>query len=520
MGLFLLPLPLSADDDVAALDAQCGADPQYQIIRHNVFDSSAPGFTWLHRLANQLHFTTREVTVQNAVAGFTPCEEEVDDLYELERHLRTQSYLRDAKVRRKGNSNEILVETYDTWSLLPTVDFSRRGGENAAAVGLKDSNFLGLGINTEVAYFSDYLRDGYLLDIHSPLYLNQNLSAGLTLADTSDGHKASFSLQRPFFSLDSRHGFGLAFNDEARLDSIRQREEEVNQFEHRLNQFSVWYGQTWFNQQQQALRWQVGYSRDRHEFRPDQENPEETTLLPEDRERSYPWVQLLWQQDRYEKHTNLFLINAVEDVNFGWDLALKLGWDFAQNEGWVAQMYASRGWSLTDRLIWLSQFWGEGEQLEDNEHQHRLQWRNELFFRVTEPVRLYSKLDWRHSQNDYLDQPNTLGGTNGLRGYPLQYQHGDNIWLGSLEARYYPGLNLWQLFDAGAALFYDIGEAQGGSPYPDNPEGTLQSYGVGLRFFASRAGSNNIVHVDFARPVSDDPNVDRWEWRIEVKRHF
>ncbi|GAA4874929.1 hypothetical protein [Ferrimonas pelagia] len=496
------------------ITSECLAE-HYQVVRNDVFDPDAEGYTWLHHWANRLHITTQEVAVNNSLGAFLPCPDDADDLYEIERHLRSKPYLRDAQVSKAEQGKPIKIETWDTWSLLPTIDFSRKGGENAAAMGIKDSNFLGLGIHTELLYFSDYLRSGYLIDLYAPLYLGKNLQAGLTLADTDDGEKIAVSLVRPFVSHNSQHGFGVYFNKESRNDTIRQAGKQSNQFHQRLESAQLWYGQPWVHWPNQVLRWQVGLSHDQHRFAPTQ-----TTRLPDDRQRTYPWAQLRFQQDRYEKRRNLFLINAAEDINLGWDLAVKAGWDLSGDGGWVTQLHSHRGWAISPKHLWLSRYWLQAEQQQERGDYLWMQWRNELFYQLSQPVRLYAKIDWRHSINSYLDRPNTLGGTTGLRGYPLQYQHGDTILLASAEARYYPNINLWQLLEAGAALFYDIGEARGGSPYPDNPTGTLQSVGIGLRFYASHAGSNNVIHLDFARPISDDEQVNQWEWRVEVKQHF
>ncbi|MBY5990785.1 hypothetical protein [Ferrimonas balearica] len=496
----------------------CGADPNYEFISHNVFDPALPGFTWVHRLANNLHITTRPVTLENEVVGFTPCEEDVDDLYELERHLRALPYLRDAKVserQRPGEERVIEVETWDTWSLLPTISFSREGGENSGSLGIKDSNFLGLGIDAKLLYFSNYERTGYLLDLHTPLFLKQNLKLDLTLADTDDGRKAAFALTRPFVAKDTRRAWGVGFNDEKREESIRQASGEVNRFERAILQYRAWYGWSAGEVNERVWRYQVGIDRNKNRFT----QVEDTSVLPESRDRLPLWFRASFHQDHFTERTNIFLINGFEDINLGLDSALRLGWD-AKVNGWLADAHLSFGAEPHPHWLWLTHFELQAEEREDSDIQFLGQWRQELFYRLTDPVRLYAKLDLVGGDNQYVDEPITLGGDTGMRGYPLQYQHGQRHWLATAEARYYPDIHLLQLAELGAALFYDIGRSYGDSDYPDNPTGTLQSVGAGLRFYLSRAGSRNVIHLDFARPISDDPEVDRWEWRLEVKNHF
>ncbi len=515
----LLSLPGKAEPAKTELLIEtCGLDPHYQFITHNVFDPTLPGFTWVHRFANQIHITTRPVTLENEVVGFTPCEEDVDDLYELERHLRARTYLRDASVNERitpEGERTIEVQTWDTWSLLPTISFSREGGENAGSFGIKDSNFLGLGIDTELLYFSDYERTGYVLEVKTPLFLKQNLKLALTLADTDDGRQVAFALAHPFVAKDSRNAWGVAFNDEKRDDTLRQGNGQVNEFARDTLQYDAWFGWSAGEQDDAVWRYQVGFTRDETQFRP----IEGTVLLPEDRDQLSGWFRLSLYQDQYTKRTNVFLINTFEDINLGFDAALRLGWD-TQIGGFTSDGHLAFGGELTDRLLWLTRLAGELEERDDGDVRLRGQWRNELFYRLTEPVRFYAKAEFNGSDNEYIDQPVTLGGDTGLRGYPLQYQHGDWNWLASVETRYYPDITLFQFAELGGALFYDAGRSYGDSPYPGNPDGTLQSVGVGLRFYLSHAGSRNVVHVDFARPITDDPEVNRWEWRVDVKRHF
>ncbi|GAA5186401.1 hypothetical protein [Ferrimonas gelatinilytica] len=514
---------------LAQLQAQCEAAPEYRYIRHNVFQPDEPGFTWAHKLANKLHYTTREVTLEQAVAGFTPCEDDLDDLYELERHLRGLRYLRDAQVSQDKESGQVLVETWDTWSLLPTFNFSRQGGENAASIGIKDSNLLGLGIDAQIFYFSDYQRDGYQLAFYSPIYINKHINVGIRLANTSDGKQVGFQLDRPFVALDSAFGYELSLFRDQRQEEIRQGDQEVNRFDHDLHYFHVGYGRRWLEGRDQVLRWHVGLTFDDHQFDP----VAGTTRLPEDRQRAYPWVQLSFRQDRFEELQNVTLINAIEDVNLGWDSAVKLGWDGSGDGGWLLQAHSHWGALFGAKRrrfsepidngstgLWLTRFWLHGEEVRGAGDYYQLQWRNELFYPIWAPLRVYGKFDWRHAINPFVDRPHTLGGSTGLRGYPLQYQHGDTIALATAELRYYPGISILQLLELGSAIFYDIGEARGGEAYPDNPAGTQQSLGAGLRFYASHAGSRNVIHVDFVRPISDDKRVNSWEWRLEVKSHF
>jgi hemolysin activation/secretion protein len=125
------------------------------------------------------------------------------------------------------------------------------------------------------------------------------------------------------------------------------------------------------------------------------------------------------------------------------------------------------------------------------------------------------------SKNQYLDQPVTIGGNTGLRGFPLQYQHGEHSIKFTSEIRYYPHINLFKLFDLAGAAFIDTGKAFGDSIIENNENKWLYAIGIGARLYSPHsAGSHQVIHIDFAFPQSDNPDIDSFEIRIEAKQSF
>jgi hemolysin activation/secretion protein len=141
--------------------------------------------------------------------------------------------------------------------------------------------------------------------------------------------------------------------------------------------------------------------------------------------------------------------------------------------------------------------------------------------------RFFARLDYRPTRNLPLDTQLTLGGDNGLRGYPNRYQIGDRSVLASLEQRYYSGAYPFGLFRVGYAAFVDVGRAW----FEDEPpawvparEGrhfdTLSNVGVGLRLESVRTRRDRLLHIDFAKPLVDGPGVNTWEFTITAKQSF
>ncbi len=79
-----------------------------------IFDKNEEGFTFLHRWANAIHIDTKIITLENEANFFIKkCTKTFADMAELERHLRSQKYLRDAEVSSDEDVENITITTWD-----------------------------------------------------------------------------------------------------------------------------------------------------------------------------------------------------------------------------------------------------------------------------------------------------------------------------------------------------------------------------------------------------------------------
>jgi hemolysin activation/secretion protein len=113
-----------------------------------------------------------------------------------------------------------------------------------------------------------------------------------------------------------------------------------------------------------------------------------------------------------------------------------------------------------------------------------------------------------------------LGGDNGLRGYPLRYQSGTGRWLFTAEQRLFTDWYPFQLFNVGAAVFYDMGATFGRDPLGTPSQGLLRDVGIGLRLGNARSARGNVLHIDVARPLDGDPSLRSVQFLIETRRSF
>ncbi|UPT72630.1 MAG: hypothetical protein M0D55_11765 [Elusimicrobiota bacterium] len=125
---------------------------------NNVFDPGLPAESKrIYRAANTLHRTTRESVVRREVL-FEPGAP-YDPLLarETERNLRALSYIRRAEVTAAATADggvDVLVRTWDSWSLEVVAGFKRVGGSTELKGGFAEHNAFGRGNDLTAVYTS------------------------------------------------------------------------------------------------------------------------------------------------------------------------------------------------------------------------------------------------------------------------------------------------------------------------------------------------------------------------------
>ena len=115
-----------------------------------------------------------------------------------------------------------------------------------------------------------------------------------------------------------------------------------------------------------------------------------------------------------------------------------------------------------------------------------------------------------------------IGGDNGLRGYPLRYQRGEQRVLLTVEQRAYSDWYPFRLFRVGGAVFVDVGRAWVGEPsdVPAVHRGWLSNIGIGARLLSTRSASGKVFHIDLAFPFHDDPGIDKVQFLFKNRIEF
>jgi outer membrane protein assembly factor BamA len=482
------------------------------VVIHPIF-SEEERTGWIYKTADELHIDTKPYVIERLLPFKKGERVHKRMLKEAGRILRRQGFLRDAKVSwepsETGEGIDVTVETWETWTLVPTVDVSREGGVTEYAYGIEDDNLLGHGIRATLEYFKEDDRSGYTFIMASDVSTEHHIQAAIALSNNSDGEQYSVSIKKPFYTLEDKWSAGAYYNSQKLRDTIYSNDEAVNIFEQDIDAYDLSYGISQGLSGQHSLRYLFGYSQDKNYFKP----LADTVALPYDRGLEYFWAGLEYQEDDFIQTNNLYLIGRTEDVQLGWYQRLILGYNTSElgKEKGVIGFWKGRYVAKPDDDH-LFHFFGnassEGNSIDNlGNYLGRTSYYGmgfEHFYHSSPEHIWYSKVHYRGADNHYIDRPISLGGESGLRGYPLEYQNGEESFLVNFERRFYPGTTWFKLLNVGYAGFIDAGRVSGNTLYPNQEDGTLVSAGVGLRLFIARSSGRKVINIDLASPLNSD----------------
>ncbi len=530
-----LSLTASADDttdqkplpSLAELQAAGALIGEVRIVTDAIFDLNDPKENnFLFRLANKLHIRTRPSVIERSLLFHSGEPLSVRLIEESERVLRSNRYIYDVAIHPTAYHDgvvDIEVKTRDTWTLEPGFHFSRAGGANSTGLSVKEYNLLGTGISLGYAQTSDADRKGNEFQISQNHAFGGWTQINLSLIENDDGKRQSFGLTRPFYALDTRWAAGVSAVHDERIDSIFQDGAIVGQYRHKQDAGELFGGLSKGLIDGWAQRYSAGlnYQADTYTVDPSLVAPSD---VPIDQTLVSPFLRYEVIQDDFEKVTNRDKIQRPEYFALGLNSRLQINRALTSlgstlNQ-WTYSLTVSDGFQVprgNDMLIstYLSGQYGDG-------HGQREAIGGSLRYYVPQSKRA---VFFVAASGDAISNSGTadllqLGGDNGLRGYPLRYQSGEQRALFSIEERVYTDWYPFRLFRVGGAVFYDLGRAWGGPlQNPVNP-GWLRDVGIGLRILSDRSAFGNVLHVDFAFPLNRDPNIQSMQFLVKTKASF
>jgi hypothetical protein len=496
----------------------------------NVFDPDNPKENKpIYRWANKVHVRTHDSVVESALLF------EVGDRYaarvlgESARALRGRGYLADVKIAPESydaasNTVAVDVRVRDAWTLAPELKFSHRGGQSEWAIGLDDRNLFGTGKQVQIIEKSLFDRDETLLSYGDPNLLGSRVRVNAVYAEASDGYRHLLAAERPFYSLDTRWTVGGNLLDEQRVDPIYDLGEQIDEFGHELNGFTVQGGWSRGFIDGRVTRWLVGATAAEDVFYPTIDTPN-PLLLPESRKLVYPWVGWQLLVDDYREMSELNDIGRTEDVSLGTNVFVSVGFADTRygsdRDATLLRATFQKGWDLggPGRMLTLNAAGSTRDEL-DGLRNSIVEAAAHYYVRNSESRVFAVTAAFTATNNLDPESQVLLGGDNGLRGYPLRYQAGETRSLLSIEERFFTDFYPWRLFRVGYAAFLDVGRVSGKDPRASPSLGTLYDVGLGLRLSSPRASGKSVVHIDLAFPLNGDPTIDTMQLVVETKGSF
>jgi hypothetical protein len=500
------------------------------IVVDNIFDTSKPDEDKaLYRWANKVHVRTRPSVIEDILlfrAGDVFVARLLD---ESARTLRASGFIADAVVEPGSydaatNSVDVNVRVRDSWSLALDLKLNHKGGETEWGIGLSDNNLFGTGKTLEVSHESEIDRDHTAIGYSDDNVFGSRMRVSTSFRDASDGDRRQLLVERPFYALDTRWSAGGNFHDEERIDTVYDLGEQIDEFTHEIDSFTMQGGWSRGLVDARVNRWLIGFTSEEHTFSPSTEVPV-PLLLPPHRKLVYPWI--AWQhiEEDFREMTELNTVGRTEDISLGLNAFASLGfakrrWD-SDRDAELLRFGVEKGWEPggSGRLL-LMELGGSTRREDVGYRNSEAHFAARYYRRNLERQLFLATFSTRITRHRDPETQVLLGGDNGLRGYPIRYQAGDSLTMLNVEQRFFTDFYPWRLFRVGWAVFADAGRIGGRDPRATPSLGTLYDVGAGLRLASPRASGRNVVHIDLAFPLNGDPTIDKVQFVVETKSSF
>lgn len=493
-----------------------GSVGEIRIHRLNVFDPNVPGEDWWpFRLGNKIHIPTKEYVLKREILMDHGDQWSSFKALESERNLRAESYIRNAEIHPStATQGTVDLDLYsqDAWTLAPQMSVGTEGGQSYFIYGLSESNVLGYGKEISLLHGSVGPDHRNEFRYHDPRLWGSRVDTTGIYTTTNYGAQVGALAERPFFSLDTPHGWQVLWARVIQQDILYQDANETTDFIQDFRNVNANYGWRIGSSEDLVQRIYAGtyYEKDTYQASPTTVGP-----VPAGRELSGPVISYQLIQPRYVKETYINTMQRIEDFNLGNEFFVRAG-SMLQSWGsdvdrWTLNASDQQGFGFSEGKFILGQVGVSGRL-----HDDRLE--NAIFYGN---LNLFVKTIWPWTQTwvahaeanitKHLDPENQLilGGNTGLRGYKVNSFTGTRSALLNLEDRLFLVHEFLHLIVLGGVVFYDIGAV--------SPQGGGFSWswvksdaGFGLRISPTRTQSGGVLRLDVAYALNGGPGPSRW----------
>jgi hypothetical protein len=500
-----------------------------------VQDTTRRSSNWLLQTANKLHFQTRDWVIHKNLIFAAGDQVDAETLYDNERLLRSLSYIRDVRIRLeevpdKPDMVEVYIISQDVFPL--SLD-AGRGPFSTYQLQVQNNNIFGIGhrLGTGMA-----LRRGgspaigylgaYTVENLGGTFIDATLSGGYTDIDKSVG----LSLQRPFFTPDTRWAGGLDIQRNERLSVLPHRNPLLDTL--------IWWSHNWVDLWaahafpirsrvyhpggRQALVVAGRATRINHRESPGAEMENRDFFV----DRKVLLSSVGWVQRRYRRDAFIYGFGITEDVPLGSLLNLTLGTELQERHSGFGQLRAGWGTYLPQAgylniSLATGQFFGGESRAERRTRHAAASWISPLIPLKRYKMRQLLDIDYMYGDRRYSYEFLSVGNRE-VRGIRNVYLRGTQRTIASAETIIF---SPWQAFGFRIAsfAFADVGVLNE-SPQFSLKGSAVQGYGLGLRVrnenltfktFQVRMAFYPGTNGGFAITLQGNPSTVFQEFRID-----
>ena len=480
----------------------------------------------LYRLANKLHIRTRPSVIRRALLFKSGEPVSAQVMEESERLLFSSGFLYEATIRPIAYHDGIVdveVITKDTWTLDPGLGYSRSGGENRSSFGLAELNLLGTGIAIGYSQSTEDGETSEIFDYRHPLLFGTRAQLDYVYEQLAEEDRQRISLVRPFYRLDARWSAGVSAFASDRLESTYANDLLTGQYRVQRDSASVFGGLSKGLINGWTRRYSVGldYTKEANSLVPGLPPPD---TLPDDEIRASPFVRFDIVEDNFAKLTNRDQIDRAEYFELGFRANIKLGYAAtALGSTRPALSYTaviSNGVETNSGRMLIGAAAVTGVYADGDDEDQLFSGGLKYYIPQSDRALTFFGLAGGAARDPRVSTQLTLGGNNGLPGYPTDYQRGDRRVLLNFEQRLYSDWYPFRLFRIGGAVFFDAGSAWGDEAASSSEPDWLADVGFGLRIFSMRSAFGTVWHLDFAFPINPADDIPDFQVLLLRKTSF
>ena len=435
-----------------------------------------------------------------------------DEELESERILRRKSYLSEAEIISKWQPEAMQVHIHvrvnEAWTLIPTLDLPAFSKEQSSMlVRLSESNVFGSGNGYQFRFQQireaqqktrNLLSVGYQI----PRTFGTHLNTIGRYTQKAEGDSWIIGLSYPLYSLKSKWGADFSISESVDELYWYKGGSPVGSF---IRNRYLYSGQvirsfgTKTNKSQIGL-WTNSYTSRYHES--ESVSTKNTSYIPDDQRLEFVGISMAKQNASFIRTRHLNQMGRIEDIPLGYTYGTKIG---------RSLMWLGSNRSQTQLSFFAQHFYRSSYQLYLNSQSELLsQIHNGVIeaailivsFRLIKKGFHNQSLAIQLSTNSTFGSTSNrqnqvlLGGSNGLRGYPLRRFDGDNNLILNIESRGLYWENDWLIL--GSIIFLDVGHIWTKGNFLSSR--VKRSVGAGLRLSSPKL-NYRVYRLEFSYPL-------------------